>query len=259
VGRHEAPKDDLTDPANTGPLAKLRAASRGQHRRAALAATGALMIVAPSAVSGSVPVEPVEVSLDSTEFDVVGPVDVTAMARVDFPRVEVRTVAAPPEPEPVVVEAPPPPPPAPPKVTVAPIPKIVASPPAAPRHVAPAPVPAPAPAPTVAAGKAAGIIAAAWAQLGRAQDCTMLATNSLRAVGINFHGWPAGYLGLGHIVPAAQAIPGDLIYYANGGMGLAHIAVYAGQGLAIHGGWNGNQTVSFSANVGSGPVFIRVH
>ena len=38
----------------------------------------------------------------------------------------------------------------------------------------------------------------------------------------------------------------------------AHIAVYAGNGQAIHGGWNGNQTVVNSVNVGSGPVFIRV-
>ena len=39
---------------------------------------------------------------------------------------------------------------------------------------------------------------------------------------------------------------------------MAHIAVYAGNGMAVHGGFNGNQTVVFSANVGSGPVFIRV-
>jgi len=30
-------------------------------------------------------------------------------------------------------------------------------------------------------------------------------------------------------------------------------------GMAVHGGYNGNQTVVFSANVGSGPVFIRVN
>jgi cell wall-associated NlpC family hydrolase len=65
-------------------------------------------------------------------------------------------------------------------------------------------------------------------------------------------------LSLGTQVPATNAVPGDLIYYQNGGMGLAHIAVYIGNGQAVHGGWNGNQTVIFSANVGSGPVFIRV-
>jgi cell wall-associated NlpC family hydrolase len=118
---------------------------------------------------------------------------------------------------------------------------------------------APAPAaPASASGKGAAILSAAYAQLGVMQDCTMLVTNSLAAVGINFHDWPAGYLSLGQTVSAAEAQPGDLIYYADGGAGVAHVAVYAGNGQAVHGGYNGNQTVVFSANVGSGPVFIRV-
>ena len=106
--------------------------------------------------------------------------------------------------------------------------------------------------------KGAAIYQAALAQLGTFQDCTMLVTNALKAVGINFHDWPAGYMSLGTVVPASQAQPGDLIYYANGGLGLAHIAVYAGNGQAIHGGWNGNQTALNTANVGSGAVYIRV-
>lgn len=108
------------------------------------------------------------------------------------------------------------------------------------------------------AGLGAAIASAAYAQLGVAQNCTMLVTNSLAAVGIHYHGWPAGYLSLGTIVPASQAQPGDLAYYADGGMGLAHIAVYVGNGMAVHGGWNGDTTALFSVNVGSGPVFIRV-
>lgn len=106
--------------------------------------------------------------------------------------------------------------------------------------------------------KGAAIYQAALAQLGVFQDCTMLVTNALKAVGINFHDWPAGYMSLGTVVPASQAQPGDLVYYANGGMGAAHIGVYAGNGQAIHGGWNGNQTVLNTANLGSGPVYIRV-
>lgn len=102
------------------------------------------------------------------------------------------------------------------------------------------------------------IAQAALAQIGVGQDCTMLATNSLRAVGINFHGWPADYFSLGYTVSAADAKAGDLIYYANGGMGLAHIAVYVGGGQAVHGGWNGGGTVLTTAYLGSGPVFIRV-
>ena len=106
--------------------------------------------------------------------------------------------------------------------------------------------------------KGAAIYQAALAQLGTFQDCTLLVTNALKAVGINFHDWPAGYMSLGTVVPASQAQPGDLVYYANGGTGLAHIAVYAGNGQAIHGGWLGNQTVVNSADIGSGAVYIRV-
>jgi cell wall-associated NlpC family hydrolase len=99
----------------------------------------------------------------------------------------------------------------------------------------------------VASGMGATIAAAAYAQLGVAQDCTALATNALAAAGIHYHGWPA-----------AEAKPGDLAYYQNGGVGMAHIAVYVGNGMAVHGGWNGGTTALYSANVGSGPVFIRV-
>ena len=108
-------------------------------------------------------------------------------------------------------------------------------------------------------GKGAGIAAAAMGQVGVSQDCTSAVSNALAAVGIDFRGWPAGYLSLGTQVSAAQAQPGDLVYYADGGMGFAHIGVYIGDGNAVHGGWNGNQTVVDSVNVGSGPVYIRVN
>ena len=111
---------------------------------------------------------------------------------------------------------------------------------------------------TPSGSKNAAIYQAALAQVGRYQDCTMLVTNALKSVGINYHDWPAGYMKLGTQVSASQAQAGDLVYYANGGTGLAHIAVYAGNGQAVHGGWNGNQTVVNTANVGSGPVYIRV-
>ena len=102
----------------------------------------------------------------------------------------------------------------------------------------------------------AGIAEAALAQVGTTQDCTMLVTNALAANGIYYHGWPAGYLSLGTVTDDPQ--PGDLIYYADGGMGMAHIAVYIGNGQAVHGGYNGSETVVASAYLGSGPVFIRI-
>ena len=130
---------------------------------------------------------------------------------------------------------------------------------AAPNIVAKTTAPAAAATTQVASSnKGAAIYQAALAQLGRHQDCTMLVTNALKSVGINFHDWPIGYMSLGTVVPASQAQPGDLIYYANGGLGLAHIAVYAGNGQAVHGGWPGNLTVLNAANIGSGPVYIRV-
>jgi hypothetical protein len=82
------------------------------------------------------------------------------------------------------------------------------------------------------------IYQAAMAQLGVYQDCTMLVTNSLAAVGINFHGWPIEYLSLGTIT--SNPVPGDIIVYEG------HVAIYAGDGMAVHGGWNGNQTVLYS-------------
>ena len=178
------------------------------------------------------------------------PAPVVEAPVVEAPVVEAPVAAAP---KPVV------------KVKAAPAAKPAAAPAAAPvRAAAPAVAPkaapavAPAAAPAVASGVGATIAAAAYAQLGVGQDCTRLATNALAAAGINYHGWPAGYLSLGRTVSAGEARSGDLAYYANGGSGLAHIAVYVGGGKAVHGGWNGGTTSLQSVNVGSGPVFIRV-
>lgn len=104
---------------------------------------------------------------------------------------------------------------------------------------------------------AGSVASAALAQLGVGQDCTALVTNSLAAVGIYYHGWPAGYLSLGTVVPASQAQAGDIIYYADGGVGMAHVAVYIGGGQAVHGGYMGTTRIA-SAYMGSGPVFIRL-
>lgn len=108
----------------------------------------------------------------------------------------------------------------------------------------------------VATNKSAAILAAAKAQLGVEQDCTMLVTNALKAVGINFHGWPADYMSLGTITN--NPVPGDLVYYANGGTGVPHIGVYAGGNSAVHGGWNGHTTAMGPVNLGSGAVYIHI-
>ena len=143
-------------------------------------------------------------------------------------------------------------------VQAAPVARVQAAPVAQTKVAAPAAQTKAAATTTPSGSKNAAIYQAALAQVGRYQDCTMLVTNALKSVGINYHDWPAGYMKLGTQVSASQAQAGDLVYYANGGTGLAHIAVYAGNGQAVHGGWLGNQTVVNTANVGSGPVYIRV-
>jgi cell wall-associated NlpC family hydrolase len=84
------------------------------------------------------------------------------------------------------------------------------------------------------------IASAAMSQLGNAQDCTMLVTNSLAAAGINFHGWPSEYTSLGTVTN--NPVPGDIIVYSG------HVAVYIGNGQAVHGGWNGGTTAVSSVN-----------
>ena len=89
-----------------------------------------------------------------------------------------------------------------------------------------------------------------------AQDCTALVENALRAAGFSVGDLaPAQFFAYGTQVSTPQ--PGDIIYYANGGAGVAHVAIYVGNGQAVHGGWAGYSTVLGSAYIGSGPVFIR--
>lgn len=82
------------------------------------------------------------------------------------------------------------------------------------------------------------IAEAAIAQIGVEQDCTMLVTNSLKSVGINFHGWPIEYKTLGEWTDTP--VPGDIIIYSG------HVAIYIGNGRAIHGGWYGHSTIEWS-------------
>lgn len=221
----------------------------------ALVTTTLLTVALAGPANATGPVS--EPTVETASMPVLAPIEASPTASVAFEKPTVTTTPRPKAPvASVVVEAP--------VLTAASAPVAAVAAKAAPAKAAPAkatptaPAPAPAPVAVSASGKGATIAAAAYAQLGVTQDCTRLASNALAAAGINFHGWPAGYLSLGRTVSAAEAQPGDLAYYANGGAGLAHIAVYVGGGKAVHGGWNGNQTSLQSVNVGSGPVFIRV-
>ncbi|MHA7176254.1 NlpC/P60 family protein [Arthrobacter sp. Sr24] len=110
-----------------------------------------------------------------------------------------------------------------------------------------------------ASGVGAIIASAALSQLGIGQDCTALVRNALSAAGISWVGWPGDYLNKGRLVSQGEAQPGDLIYYADGGVGLAHIAVYIGNGQAVHGGYQGTTKIAGASIYGaSAPVFIAV-
>lgn len=237
VARHRA---EVTKTNSLAVIAKAvgdNAGGMGRQAAVIAAASGLVLTsgIAANAADAGVQFEAAPAS--NVEADISAPAVISAASTIaiSYEKPAVTTTPAPvAEPEPVVQA-----PAAKPVATV----KVAAATPAA---------------PVSASGKGAAILSAAYAQLGVNQDCTMLVTNALAAVGIHFHDWPAGYLSLGRTVSAAEAQPGDLVYYANGGGGSAHIAVYAGNGMAVHGGFNGNQTVVFSVNVGSGPVFIRV-
>lgn len=255
TARHRA---EVTKTSSIAVIAKAVGGNAGGMGRqaAVIAAASGLVLtsgIAANAADSSVQRDSAPASTLEVESSVEAPISAASTIAITFEKPAVTTTPAPvvvveEEPAPVEVEEAEP---APAVVRPAAAPKVTAK-------VTTASAPAAAPAAS-ASGKGAAILSAAYAQLGVTQDCTMLVTNSLAAVGINFHDWPAGYLSLGRTVSAAEAQPGDLIYYADGGAGMAHIAVYAGNGQAVHGGYNGNQTVVFSANVGSGPVFIRVN
>ena len=99
---------------------------------------------------------------------------------------------------------------------------------------------------------------AALAQVGVSQDCVQLVRRSIAAVGLPYSGM-GSLFNLGPTIPMSQASPGDVIYYADGGTGRAHIGIYIGGGRAVHGGWSGYNTVVAGVNIGgTAPVFIDI-
>lgn len=79
-----------------------------------------------------------------------------------------------------------------------------------------------------------GLLGAALAQIGWAEDCTALVENALRAIGYQVPDLgPMGFIGYGVQVDASQIQPGDIMIRSG------HVAIYAGDGMAVHGGFGG--------------------
>lgn len=90
-------------------------------------------------------------------------------------------------------------------------------------------------------------------------QCTEVVATALAQAGYDGTVYsPEQYLAMGTVVSADQAVAGNLIYYANGGAGASHIAIYEGNGMAVQGNFD-SQTVYYSANLpyGTDPVYIQ--
>lgn len=93
--------------------------------------------------------------------------------------------------------------------------------------------------------------------------CTQVVQLALANAGVSdaLQLWPDQYFQYGYETNDPQ--PGNLIYYNNGGRGVDHIAIYIGNGLAVHGNYMQNgqsKTVIASVYEGGGgtPQFIQV-
>ena len=74
-------------------------------------------------------------------------------------------------------------------------------------------------------------------------QCTEVATAALNNAGVAAGVvWPDQYVQYGYVTGEPQ--PGNLIYYDQGGRGLDHIAIYIGNGQAVHGNFDGQTIVS---------------
>ena len=117
---------------------------------------------------------------------------------------------------------------------------------------------------SVSAGAGASIDRA-YSLIGQSMDCTALVRQALAARGINFHGWPEEYVNVpgGHVVTDGSLQPGDILIYANtggwnGGAHYDHVALYVGNGQAVHGGWNGYSGALASAMTEKLTIVVRI-
>ncbi|SDX46102.1 Cell wall-associated hydrolase, NlpC family [Arthrobacter sp. cf158] len=155
-------------------------------------------------------------------------VTAASTATINFERPAVASVAAP------VIEKPAP-------VVEAPVAKkaaVTTAAAAAPAKAAAAAAPvaaAPAAAAPAVGGVNAAMVASAYAQIGIMQDCTAMVEKALGSAGIPVGDLaPMQFMNYGKVVSDPQ--PGDMIVQSG------HVAIFIGNGQAISGGINGNQT-----------------
>ena len=99
------------------------------------------------------------------------------------------------------------------------------------------------------------IYALAESYIGMGGWCNEVATAFLS----DYYGRPVNIFD-SYSIDASEAQPGDLVEYSNGGNGTWHVAVYLGNGLALHGNWNGTTVIeSIYVPNGSSPYFERVN
>lgn len=226
------------------------------------------------AVVDEAPVQPEEVKTETTETTT----DTTEtpeapVAPVETPSVDTTTQApeqnttpAPAAPEQTPEQNPTPAPetPAAPEQTPEQNPTPAPEAPAAPEQTpAPAPEETVTPAPEQTASSLGDCISSSAQELVGVTDglwCTQVVQQALANAGVSdaYQLWPDQYQGVyGYYTDSPQA--GDLIYYNNGGRGVDHIAVYIGNGQAVHGNYNGKTVIAGAYQNGMGnPQYIRV-
>ena len=129
--------------------------------------------------------------------------------------------------------------------------------------VTPAPEETVTPAPEQTASSLGDRISSAAQELVGVTDglwCTQVVQQALANAGVSdaYQLWPDQYQGVyGYYTDSPLA--GDLIYYNNGGRGVDHIAIYIGNGQAVHGNYKGKTVIASAYQDGMGnPQYIRV-
>ncbi|NLA64345.1 MAG: C40 family peptidase [Leucobacter sp.] len=103
------------------------------------------------------------------------------------------------------------------------------------------------------------IVSVAYSELGAMQDCTDLVQNALAGVGLaerrdqgGYDHGPISLRGFGAEVTNGEWAPGDIL----GWPGYPHVAIYIGDGLAIHGGMGGSTVVGSATGYFGSPAYV---